>query len=106
MVDRVKAALASRRTFDRPFGSPTRHHVILLANADEQRTAHAVGHTNRSVGGLRKRKWQELVAPEGVIATDGIETGERLGLREQGIGSPAAPQPGCAPAVGPPRCAT
>jgi hypothetical protein len=89
MIDRVNTALATRRTFGAPFGSLTRNHVILFANADEQRALHTVGHPNRSGGGRRKRKWQELVAPEGAIATDGIETGERLGLREPGFGARA-----------------
>src|SRR5271165_4388166 len=88
MIDRVNVPLATRRTFGGPFGSPTRHHVILLADGDEQRALHTVGHPNRSeAGGPRKRKWQELVAPEGVIATDGLETGERLGLTEPGYGA-------------------
>ncbi len=88
MVDRVNAALATRRTLGGPLSSPTRNHVVLLADADEQRALHTVGDPNRSeAGGPRKRKWQVLVAPEGVIATDGLETGERLGLAEPGYGA-------------------
>src|ERR1039457_502434 len=88
MIDRVNAALATRRTFGGPLSSPTWNHVILLANGDEQRAAYAVSHPHRSeAGGPRKRKWQVLVAPEGVIATDGLKTGERLGLAEPGYGA-------------------
>jgi len=87
MIDRVQAALATWRTLDGPLGSPTRHHVIPLADSDEQRAPDTVGRPNRAEGSSCKRKWQELVAPEGVIAADGLETGERLGLAEPGYGA-------------------
>lgn len=93
MIDRVNAALPTRRTLDGAFGSLTRNYVILLANGDKQRALHAVGHPNRSGGGRRERKWQELVAPEGAIATDGLETGERLRLCEQGVSARASRNP-------------
>jgi hypothetical protein len=87
MIDRVNATLATRRTLGGPLSSLTRNHAILLANGDEQRALHSVGYPNRSEVSSCKRKWQVLVAPEGVIATDGIETGERLGLAEPGYGA-------------------
>ena len=64
MVDRVGPPLTMWRTLDGPLGSPTGRHVISVAEADEQRAAHAVGHPDRSVGGFEKRGRQELVAPE------------------------------------------
>ena len=100
MIDRVVAPLTARGTFGGPFSRLTRNHVILFTNTDEQRALHTVGHPDRSeAGGPRKRKWQVLVAPEGAIATDGLETGERLGLREPGYGAWSAPQPECEPAA-------
>jgi hypothetical protein len=87
MVNWIVASLATWRTLNGSFGSPTRSHVIPFANTHEQRASHTVGHPNRSVGGPRKRKRQKLVSPQGTITADSIETGERLRLREEGIGA-------------------